>query len=398
MLFGHKKANKTVLPNGVEINVERVTTVLEASKTKVNNTLGYPTKVKTAHYPSVIELQHSGEKNGTLLATFCLGEQPLSGVSKTSGCVIESTDGGKTWKQIARPAETIDPSIRGISMAHLYELPAQVGDMPAGTLLYSGNSVNYNRKSHIAAWRSFDHGYTWEEYVIIARAGGTREGVWEPFMWYEPSDGYLYCFYSDDSTHDHDQTLVYKRSADGISWSKETDVCAFEPFKCRPGMFVMTKMGNGQYFTVYEYYGAFPGYVHFKTTRDVSSWNPTEPGTLLQTEKADYLLGGAPSCVWTSAGGENGTLIASGKLVRYGSGKPGLFISFDYGQSWSVIKNFLPYNPENDVLKTNRIGHRPSFFVSSDPSVIYMMNNTDVPRTGMQRLQFAKIRITNSKT
>ncbi|MBR2459716.1 MAG: exo-alpha-sialidase [Clostridia bacterium] len=393
MLFGHKKANKTVLPNGVEINVERVTTVLEASKTKVNNTLGYPTKVKTAHYPSVIELQHSGEKNGTLLATFCLGEQPLSGVSKTSGCVIESTDGGKTWKQIARPAETIDPSIRGISMAHLYELPAQVGDMPAGTLLYSGNSVNYNRKSHIAAWRSFDHGYTWEEYVIIAEGGGTREGVWEPVMWYEPSDGYLYCFYSDDSDPEHDQKLVYKRSKDGVNWSDAVDICAFSDYKARPGMFVMTKLGKALYFMVYELYGIENGYVYYKITNDVSSWIPSTAGTKLQTEEADYLLGGAPSCVWTSVGGKKGTLIVSGKLVMEGGVIPELFISFDYGQSWSIIENFLPYDPTNDTNKTNRIGHRPSFFVSSDPSVIYMMNNTDVPETGLQRLQVARIKI-----
>ena len=232
-----------VFENGVEIDIEAISTIVQASQTEVSTSLGYPTMVNTAHYPSVIELQHNGSKNGTLVAIFCLGDRPVSGAINTSACVIESTDGGETWKQISRPAETKDTSIRGISMASLYELPAQVGDMPAGTLLYTGNSVNYSRKSHIAVWRSFDCGYTWEEYVIIAEGGGTREGVWEPVMWYEKSDGYLYCFYSDDSDPAHDQKLVYKRSKDGVVWSDIVPVCEFDNPIERPGMFVLTKLG-----------------------------------------------------------------------------------------------------------------------------------------------------------
>jgi len=388
-----KTAYPMTLENGVTLTVEQVSTVFQVPKDSYTESYGYPANVRTAHYPSITKLQYNGEKNGTLIGIFCLGDTPAG--PNTQSCVMESTDDGATWKMIARPKETIDTSITGISMAHIYELPAQVGDMPAGTLLYSGNSVDYSRKSHIAVWRSYDCGYTWEEYTIIAEGGGTKEGVWEPFMWYEESDGYLYCFYSDDSDPAHDQKLVYKRSKDGVTWSDIGDVCTFPAAKDRPGMFIMTEMGNGTYLMVYEYFGSRSGAVYYKVTDDLTSWNPTDPGKRLQTEGGQYILSGAPSCIWTPAGGENGTLIVSGKHELKGAtGSPKLFISFDRGDSWQTIDNFLPYDPNNDVRNTNRIGHSPSFFVGEDPSVIYYMNCTDTPETGRQRIQFARIRIT----
>ena len=62
-------------------------------------------------------------------------------------------------------------------------------------------------------------------------------------------------------------------------------------------------------------------------------------------------------------------------------------------QGVNYAANFLPYNPSNDALDTNRIGHSSAFFVGEDPSVIYYMSCTDTPETGRQRIQFAKIRI-----
>lgn len=393
-----------VLDNGVEIDVETVSTVFQVPASGTVEIMGSTTAVRTAHYPSVIELQHNGENNGKLIGIFCLGDTPQDGSRATASCVVESSDRGATWKVIARPHETLDPSITGISMAHIYELPEQVGDMPAGTLLYSGNSVNYSKKSHIAIWRSFDCGYTWQEYVIIAEGGGTREGVWEPFVYYEEKDGYLYCFYSDDSDPAHDQKLVYKRSRDGKSWSEATEVCAFEEQKDRPGMLIMTKMGVGPYFLVYEYFGSHRGDVYYKIAGDITYWDPDSPGTKLQAPDG-YALSGAPSCIWSPAGGKNGVLIVSGKhelrgneIVTHPEGtaeevSPKLFISFDRGNTWETIDNFLPYNPGNDALNTNRIGHSSAFFVGEDPSVIYYMSCTDTPETGRQRIQFARVRI-----
>lgn len=391
------------LENGSEIVVENVSTVLEVIPEIYYDGL-YPSKLSRAYYPSVIELKHNGDNNGKLIAILAVNDNPTASYKEldTNSCVMESTDGGISWKMIARPMETINPTyigedgteykIQGISMAHIYELPKQVGDMPAGTLLYSGTSVNYDCYSQIAIWRSFDCGYTWEEYTVIATGGGSKEGVWEPFTWYEESDGYLYCFYSDDSDPAHDQKLVYKRSRDGINWSEAVGMCVFDKQADRPGMTILTEMGSGEYFMVYEHYGTYGGRIFYKITDDISVWNPTVEGTMLKDGNG-YTIKGGPSCIWTSAGGDNGILIVSGKADYDGGQQHLLFVSFDYGRSFSTIQNPLPYDITLDVNETNRIGHSASFVVSSDPSVIYYLNTTVNAETGLQRVECAKLKI-----
>ena len=391
------------LENGSEIVVETVSTVFQV-KSGVYNGGIYPSKLNKSYYPSVIELKHNGENNGKLIAILAVNDTPTAPYLDldTNSCVMESSDGGKTWKMIARPQETINPTytaedgteykIQGISMAHIYELPAPVGDMPEGTLLYSGTSVNYDCYSQVAIWRSFDCGYTWEEFTIIATGGGTREGVWEPFTWYEESDGYLYCFYSDDSDPLHDQKLVYKRSRDGVNWSDEVAVCEFAKKKDRPGMIIMTQMGSGEYLMVYEYYGTGSGKVYYKITSDITSWNPKDPGKLLVDDEG-YTVKGGPACIWTSAGGEKGILIASGKADIDGGQQHLLYVSFDYGRTWTTMENPLPYDITLDSKDTNRVGHSPVFIVGSDPSVIYYLNTTVNPENGYQMVEFAKLRI-----
>ncbi len=378
----------------LDMDVEVVSTLLETTPPGIyTDTLGTPASVGRVLYPSITELQYqkNEEDNGKLIAIFEFGS---SDNNTTSGSVWESTDKGETWKIIARPRETMDRSISGISMAHIYELPAQVGDMPAGTLLYSGNSVDYSYKSHIAVWRSFDAGKTWQEYVIIAKAGGLKEGIWEPFMWYEESDGYLYCFYSDDSDPLHDQKLVYKRSKDGKNWSDIVDVCTFNDPKNRPGMFAMSKMSNGEYFMVYEFVEGGGSLIYYKTTKDITSWNPTDPGTLL--EVGSYSVGSAPWCIWTPFGGECGTLIVTGMWESGGDGKHRMFVSFDYGKTWELMANPLPYSHDKLMHSDNHIGYSPAFFVGSDPSVIYYMNATDYRDSrgfGIPRMQFARLKL-----
>ena len=390
------------LENGSEIVVETVSTVFETVSGVYNGGI-YPSRLSKSYYPSVIELKHNGKNNGKLIAILAVNDTPTSGYTDldTNSCVMESSDGGKTWKMIARPQETINPTftaedgteykIQGISMAHIYELPSAVGDMPEGTLLYSGTSVNYDCYSQVAIWRSFDCGYTWEEYTVVDTGGGLREGVWEPFTWYEESDGYLYCFYSDDSDPAHDQRIVYKRSRNGVNWSEEVEVCAFARVKDRPGMVIMTEIGSGKYFMVYEYYGTYGGKVLYKITDDISSWNPTDAGKVLDCD--GYTVGGGPACVWTPYGGDNGILFASGKTDTDGGEQHKLFVSFDCGETWDTIENPLDYDITLDIKETNRIGHSPVFIVGSDTSVVYYLNTTVNPATGLQRVEFAKLRI-----
>ncbi|MBE6607184.1 MAG: hypothetical protein E7633_01320 [Ruminococcaceae bacterium] len=385
-----------MLDNRLDMDIEVISTVIGVPEEDPSDILGYPSHVKSTTFPSVIELQHqpNEEDNGTLIAAISVGEEALKDPLNTSGCILESRDDGKTWNIIARPKETIDPSIWGCSMAQIYELPAQVGDMPAGTLLFSANAVNYNYKSHIGVWRSYDCGKTWEEYVLVARGGGLGAGVWEPVMFYD--EGYLYCFYSDDSNRKYDQRIVYRRSKDGVKWESVVNVCAFDEFEARPGMPIITKMGNGEFFLVYEYCGAGQQcFIYYKKTKDITKWDPTDPGTLLEADVGGkkYNAASSPSCVWSPAGGECGTLLATGRREFGGDGTNRVFVSFDYGKTWDTIENPLPYDWYGSLDLTDRIGYRPIMVLGSDPSVIHYINITDTPKRRVERVQYAKLRL-----
>ena len=150
-------------------------------------------------------------------------------------------------------------------------------------------------------------------------------------------------------------------------------------------------MANGEYLMVYEYYGSYSGNIFYKTTKDITSWNPASPGTMLSAD--GYSVTGAPSCIWTPAGADNGILIISGKADSDGGQQHLLFVSLDYGKTFSTIENPLSYDITLDVKETNRVGHSASFIVSSDPSLIYYVNTTVTPETGYQRVEFAALRI-----
>src|SRR3954454_4138272 len=83
-----------------------------------------------ALYPRVIRLAHSGPANGRIIAgvvTF--------GESGGIGAIFESTDSGRSFNRIGSIS---DPgAARGLCCSTLYELPRQVGDLAAGTLLWS---------------------------------------------------------------------------------------------------------------------------------------------------------------------------------------------------------------------------------------------------------------------
>lgn len=370
---------KTIsIGNKFEMDVDMVSTVLGDVS-------------KTPHFPSIIELQHQPDEknNGKLIAAMSVIDS-----KPTLAYITESNDGGKTWKLLARPEETRKPKTGWAgSMAHIYELPEQIGNMPAGTLIYSSNAVNYERSSHIGVWKSTDCGKTWKEISIVASGGGTKEGVWEPYM--IAHEGYLYCFYSDDSYQKYDQRIVYKRSKDGITWEGAVSVCAFDDFIDRPGMPVITKMGNGEFFLVYEYVlEGHPSNIYYKTTKDITEWDPSDPGTPVVAKSGDKTFSPAagPSCVWTPAGGTSGTLFVTGQYQNGGVPQNSVFISLDYGKTWDIVENPLPYTPYSGYVTDTMAGYRPIMVLGSDSSVIHYINTTNTPEDkGI--VQYAKLKV-----
>ena len=398
------------LKNGTEISIDYVSPVIEVTQryTLPDGTYFIP---QSGSYPAITQLnyQSNEEYNGRLIAIYSGGA--TVDTTNGDGNVMMSDDDGLTWSCIARPREVLYPALSArASMAHVYELPAQVGDMPAGTLLYSYNSVNYdnnnngiNGKSILAVWRSLDGGYTWEEYVIIDEARGIKEGIWEPFMIYCEEDQYLYCFYSDDSDPDHDQKLSYKRSKDGVNWEGEggkigtgtgkdvepVDVVAINDFSYRPGMAVITKMGNGEYFLVYEQFGDWSGCpIYYKKTKDLSDWgDPSDIGTRLK-DPANTVNASAPCCAWLPVGGECGTLFVTSKAS---TNRGYIFVSTDYGETWETIEDPL----ESDPIKPDggdRVGYSAGMWVGADNKTLYYINSDNsAKKKDTQVIYFVKM-------
>ena len=118
-------------------------------------------------YPRVIELHHAGEKNGMLLATFdyyTIKEPPVAPIY----C---STDHGKTWE----PYSQVEDTKNGYGIRFqpvLFELPVQCGDLPAGTIVFAGNSIPLDFKStELLFYISRDQGKTWEYRSSVAAGG-----------------------------------------------------------------------------------------------------------------------------------------------------------------------------------------------------------------------------------
>ncbi len=355
------------LSNGTKLKTEVISQIYKPDQPSSNS-----------QYPTIIELQHNGDSNGILLASF----ESFDGAFK----IRRSTDGGETWKIYSFAAETLDTTLVNQWEPHLYELPCQVGDMPEGTLLLAGTSIDggLSRKSHVAIWRSNDCGKHWKEYTVVDSAGGLKEGLWEPYLMYD--NGWLYCFYSDDSDPEHDQKLVYMRSKDGVNWVDKTDVCAADEFKWRPGMISVTKMGNGKYFAVYEVCNyddnSWGGPLYYKIVDSLDGdWDVSSLGNKFSDIVGDYgeYIGNAPWCGWTSAGGENGILF----VVPCNGSQKRIFYSLDYGESFKSVSNPLPHEDE---------GYSPSVFFSTDGKTLFYGNTVDFgSETG--KVMFARIKI-----
>lgn len=327
----------------------------------------------TMKYPSLIELQHQSDpsKNGTLLAT---GERWIG----DHNCPIyRSTDRGSHWETVTFVEDTIHTQVRNAFAPCLFELPYAVGEMPAGTVILGSDSMNsvgeWNR-GYIVLYRSYDAGETWEAFTTVAETvkNGGEFGVWEPnFVCTE--DGTLIVYYADDASVPHSQKLVYKYTKDGVTWSEAVNTVAVNNHGLRPGMPVVTKMGNGQYMMIYEIVGLPGNPVYYKISKDPLNWgDASKEGTLLRDGTKS--LAATPWVTWGNVGGENGMLVATGWRMASGTSETGsdMFVSFDYGKTWTAIPNFYSYVWTNDSCTW---GYSASIVFSADGKTMYYMAN-----------------------
>lgn len=314
-------------------------------------------------YPRVIELHYAGEENGTLLATFdhsTLKEPPVSPI-------MRSTDGGKTWEHLSDMADTKNGwGIRFQPV--LFELPKQCGDLPRGTIVFSGNAVplqacgRENPPDFIGTELQFyisrDHGRTWEYRSSFAYGGVPVEynwdclgPVWEPFI-YINAYGDITVVFTDEKPHVDKrfcQTLKVIASNDGgRTWGDERLVVAIPDGIRRPGMAIVTRLPNGKYFMCYEVVNDDWQGIHYKFSDDGMDFgDPADKGIRAETADGKY-LGNMPYCVWTSKGGPNGTIILSGHHDGGWTGlrDPGNFlVNYNLGEGpWEEVPMLVSYD------------------------------------------------------
>jgi hypothetical protein len=335
--------------------------------TTFTSKIGYFTAERDpgATYPRVIQLK-VGANKGTLLATYGhRGNLPI----------WRSTDNGETWTLFSEV-----PQLSG--QPCLYELPSQMGELPAGTVMACGIGTGRTapNTSQLDVAVSRDAGKTWNylstivtgrpgPYNAATRAGLARDAaapIWEPFLGAD-SRGRLVAYLSDerDKKSGFNQLLDHVVSDDGgRTWGPLVYDVAIPDGLSRPGMAIVAKDGKGKYYMSYELVSA-PGFAleprtnaaHFRTSTDGLNWgDPKSPGTLIQDRWRQF-PNGTPYIVWSPWGGPNGTLVASGRsMVRdtfgaSGSNRVGggLFVNRNGGDGlWTLVETPIWYEINND--------------------------------------------------
>jgi hypothetical protein len=299
--------------------------------------------VAGTRYGRVIRLQYGGSANGTLIATFEAWANNFG--------IYRSTDDGLTWALIATTTETQFPGWQFKVEPDLFEVPSQMGNLPAGTILLAGNSVN-GSGHQLEIYCSLDHGVTWQYRGMVDNNGTSGLGLWEPRLG-ATSAGQLVCYYSDERFAPTYSQLIGERvsSDGGLTWGAEQYVCAIPDGVQRPGMAVTAMLPNGQYVMSFEAVGtgvgtSYGGPVHIKFSSDGINWGtgPGDYGIAIQTASGAY-IGSTPYIMWSPTGGTNGTLIVSAMfLVNSPNTDREFLINTNLGQgNWTMIPSAVQW-------------------------------------------------------
>ena len=355
-----------------------------------------------ATYSRIICLKNSGSANGTLLCTYdqlknvTVDMDDGTSVSKQVYPIYKSTDNGDNWQLISNVYDKEYGLLR-TSQPCLYELPVQVGDMPAGTILLAGNIFDDDpyTQSRIVLYKSMDGGYTWTFLSEVDNGGAciydpsttsTTTTVWEPFLGMSES-GDLVCYYSDERQKSDGvlQAVSLKTSSDGVNWSGLTNVAAINNTSDRPGMITVTKLPNGKYMATYEMVNRPSlsknnAVVYCKFSDDGVTWDAGSLGTRVALADGRG-IGSSPYVKWIDAGGPNGMVVISAKWGTDSSdsisGGQNFYVNYNLGRgSWERLPMAVTYD-YNDLAGGYFSGFSQSFDVSPDNSTLYQATNVE---------------------
>jgi hypothetical protein len=275
-----------------------------------------PLRGDTALYPRAIRLQHSGTANGTIVASVV-----AFGGGTGLGAIYQSTNDGQTFAQVGT---VTDPdAAQGLCCTSIFELPSQIGALPAGTLLWAASEradAGTSRRMEIRIWRSADQGRTWSLLATPAVASNNL-GMWEPEL-AVAADGRLAVYFSDETQQPaHSQTLVESVSSDGVSWSPKTNIVASSDASARPGMPVVRRLPSGTYFMTYEVCGGSYGCAaRSRYSADGLNWGSvTDLGGRIETVDGKYFAH-TPTVAWYDNGTQYGRLVLVGQILMNADG------------------------------------------------------------------------------
>ncbi|KAL1862947.1 hypothetical protein Daus18300_008278 [Diaporthe australafricana] len=231
--------------------------------------------------------------------------------------IYKSVDHGVTWEHISNVTD--DANGWGLRyQPFIYELPVDFGDYPAGTVLVSGNSIPTDlSETKIDVYASTDGGYTWEFVSNVATGGEALPNngltpIWEPFI--DIYDDQLVLYYSDQRDPAHGQKLLHQTTTDLLTWADPVDDVAYDEYTDRPGMTTIAQLPSGDYILTYEWGHNFStGYsfpVTYRINADPLDFASSEPVPIVAANTGTTPTG-SPYVVWSSVGGENGTIVVS---------------------------------------------------------------------------------------
>lgn len=280
-------------------------------------------------YARAIRLAHQADtsKNGLIVAGY------VTWASGSQESIYTSSDGGNSFTYTGAAQDSL-MATSGLSGGGLYELPAQLGSLPAGTLLWVGAvGQNGTAPMQLQIFQSANQGSTWSYLSNCATAGepkgdGYGRGVWEG-TFATAKDGALVCYYSDETDMTApsgcngpcwvgNQVIQEVRSYDGVTWSKPTPAILSRNWGDRPGMPTVTELPNGTYFMAYELCGeTWEGAddhgceIYSTNSPDGWTWNAADTiGTPVLSTSGQYLVSSPTSAFDPpTLAAPNGTLL-----------------------------------------------------------------------------------------
>lgn len=232
-----------------------------------------------SRYPHAIRLEH-GKHRGEILVVLDRWQ---------TVDVLRADRQGKQFKKVSMFSDPA--SIVAQCCGHLYELPRQVGNMPAGTVLWAGTVGLRSEVMRTRIWRSDDAGETWSYLSECARADN-QAGIWEPELSVDAA-GRLNCYFSDESLTGiaHSQYIGRTWSTDGVRWSGKEKIVAVQPSWYRPGMPHVHRLPSGEYYMSYEMCGPPKAFCEavYRTSPDGFNWGDTAfYGNRMTTDEGKY--------------------------------------------------------------------------------------------------------------